>query len=380
MPFYIQQGILPKKRHIQFMDENGNLYWEELISREGFSSIYSNVYHKNPPTAVKKLGKFQKHILENWDDEHRHHHLKTHKLNSSGDSIASRIPLFFNSDVILSKAHVTESMIDYYRNGHFDEIIFIHSGRGKLFSNFGNLSIGKGDYIIIPRGVIWKIDIAESMKQFIIETAGPVETPDKYRSKQGQLLEHSPYNERDIRTPKLSEPSIKGPVTVKVKLKNGIQCYDYKYHPCDIIGWDGYYYPWAFNINNFMPITGKIHQPPPVHQTFQAPGLVICSFAPRLFDYHPESIPAPYAHSNVDSDEILYYVNGNFMSREGVEEGSITFHPAGLPHGPQPGKIEESLGEKETNELALMIDTFKPLKITSYAKVIDDEEYPFSWL
>lgn len=380
MPFYLQRGDIPTKRHIQFKDKNGNLYWEELISREGFSSIYSNVYHINPPTGIRSVGKFQPKTLEIWRKEHRHHHLKTYELNFPGDSIRSRIPLFFNSDVILSKATLNESMKEYYRNGHYDEVLFIHTGKGEFKSNFGNLIIGEGDFIIIPRGVIWKLEIDVPLVHFIIETAGPVETPTRYRNRNGQLLEHAPYSERDIRTPKLTKPNNDKNITVNVKLKTGIQSYLYENHPCDLIGWDGYYFPWVFNINDFMPITGKVHQPPPIHQTFQAPGVVICSFVPRLFDYHPKSVPAPYAHSNVDSDEILYYVKGNFMSRSGVEEGSITFHPSGLPHGPQPGKIEESLDKKETNELAIMVDTFKPLNLTTLSKTIDDKEYPLTWL
>lgn len=380
MPFYLQQGDIPTKRHIQFKDENGNLYWEELISREGFSSIYSNVYHINPPTAIRLVGKFQPETLEIWRKEHRHHHLKTYELNSPGDSIRSRIPLFFNSDVILSKATLNKSMKEYYRNAHYDEVLFIHNGKGEFKSNFGNMIIGKGDFIIIPRGVIWKLEIDVPLVHFVIETAGPIETPTRYRNRNGQLLEHSPYSERDIRTPELMEPNNDKNITVNVKLKTGIQSYLYKNHPCDLVGWDGYYFPWVFNINDFMPVTGKIHQPPPIHQTFQAPGVVICSFVPRLFDYHPKSIPSPYAHSNVDSDEILYYVKGNFMSRNSIEEGSITFHPSGLPHGPHPGKIEESLGKKETNELAIMVDTFKPLNLTTLSKTIDDKKYPLTWM
>ncbi len=380
MPFYLQQGDIPTKRHIQFKDENGNLYWEELISREGFSSIYSNVYHINPPTAIRLVGKFQPETLEIWRKEHRHHHLKTYELNSPGDSIRSRIPLFFNSDVILSKATLNKSMKEYYRNAHYDEVLFIHNGKGEFKSNFGNMIIGKGDFIIIPRGVIWKLEIDVPLVHFVIETAGPIETPTRYRNRNGQLLEYSPYSERDIRTPELMEPNNDKNITVNVKLKTGIQSYLYKNHPCDLVGWDGYYFPWVFNINDFMPVTGKVHQPPPIHQTFQAPGVVICSFVPRLFDYHPKSIPSPYAHSNVDSDEILYYVKGNFMSRNSIEEGSITFHPSGLPHGPHPGKIEESLGKKETNELAIMVDTFKPLNLTTLSKTIDDKEYPLTWM
>ena len=379
MPFYQKRGQLPNKRHIQFRNKDGILYYEELISREGFSSLYSNVYHLNPPTNVTNIGKL--HILDRkaWIDTHRHHHIKTFNLEYPRDPIGSRISLFYNNDVELHTAHVKNSMKGFYRNGHHDEVIFIHNGKGVLHTNFGNLKLIKGDYVVIPRGVIWQMTVQEPMRQFIIETKGPIETPVKYRNRYGQLLEHAPYSERDIRAPEFADPQVNGPVTVNVKLVNGYQVYDYANHPCDLVGWDGFYYPWVFNINDFMPITGKIHQPPPVHQTFQAPGLVICSFVPRLFDYHPEAIPAPYAHSNVDSDEILYYAGGEFMSRKGIEEGSITFHPAGLPHGPQPGKIEESIGKKKTNELAVMVDTFRPLTITAAAKAADDKNYPLSW-
>ena len=380
MPFYQKHGKLPDKRHIQFRDDDGNLYWEELISRKGFSHIYSNVYHLNPPTAINKVGDIDPIQLDAQDQEHRHHHIKTRNLNSKGDAISARVPLFFNSDVILSKAIVDDSMEYLYRNGHHDECLFVHGGKGTLRTNFGSLLLSQGDYAIIPRGVIWQLDVKESLELLIAETVGPIQTPDRYRNELGQLLEHAPYSERDLRTPILESPISGGPIQVKVRLIQGIQSYEYQHHPFDIIGWDGYYYPWVFNVNDFMPITGKVHQPPPVHQVFEAPGLVICNFVPRLFDYHPEAVPAPYAHSNVDSDEILYYVSGDFMSRKGMEAGSITYHPAGLPHGPQPGKIEASLDLNEANEIAVMIDTFKPLKITTNVIEIDDSHYPLSWL
>ena len=380
MPFYQKHGKLPDKRHIQFRDDDGNLYWEELISRKGFSHIYSNVYHLNPPTAINKVGDIDPIQLDAQDQEHRHHHIKTRNLNSKGDAISARVPLFFNSDVILSKAIADDSMKYLYRNGHHDECLFVHGGKGTLRTNFGSLGISQGDYAIIPRGVIWQLDVKESLELLIAETVGPIQTPDRYRNELGQLLEHAPYSERDLRTPILDSPILGGPIQVKVRLIQGIQSYEYQHHPFDVVGWDGYYYPWVFNVNDFMPITGKVHQPPPVHQVFEAPGLVICNFVPRLFDYHPEAVPAPYAHSNVDSDEILYYVSGDFMSRKGMEAGSITYHPAGLPHGPQPGKIEASLDLNEANEIAVMIDTFKPLKITTNVIEIDDSHYPLSWL
>ncbi len=380
MPFYQKRGEIPNKRHIQFRDNSGNLYWEELISREGFSHMYSNVYHIHPPTGVEAVGQFKKKELIATDKTHRHHHIRTANLDSNGDAISSRIPLFFNSDVVISKAHVNESMDSLYRNGNADEVLFIHTGSGKLKSNFGNLALTPGDYVVIPRGVIWQIDVKEDMRILVTESSAPIETPTRYRNKFGQLLEHSPFSERDIRTPDFVGPVDDSPIDVEVKLHQGIQIYGYQHHPFDLVGWDGYYFPYIFNINDFMPITGKIHQPPPVHQTFQAHGFVICSFVPRLFDYHDESVPAPYAHSNVDSDEIIYYAEGEFMSRKDIESESVSYHPMGLPHGPQPGKIEESLGAKETNELAVMIDTFKPLNMTEAALTVDDEDYPYSWI
>jgi len=380
MPFYQKRGEIPNKRHIQFRDNSGNLYWEELISREGFSHMYSNVYHIHPPTGVEAVGQFKKKELIATDKTHRHHHIRTANLDSNGDAISSRIPLFFNSDVVISKAHVNESMDSLYRNGNADEVLFIHTGSGKLKSNFGNLAVTPGDYVVIPRGVIWQIDVKEDMQILVTESSTPIETPTRYRNKFGQLLEHSPFSERDIRTPDFVGPVDDSPIDVEVKLHQGIQIYGYQHHPFDLVGWDGYYFPYIFNINDFMPITGKIHQPPPVHQTFQAHGFVICSFVPRLFDYHDESVPAPYAHSNVDSDEIIYYAEGEFMSRKDIESESVSYHPMGLPHGPQPGKIEESLGAKETSELAVMIDTFKPLNMTEAALTVDDEDYPYSWI
>ena len=380
MPFYQNNGQIPSKRHIQFKNKEGQLLWEELISREGFSNIYSNVYHKNPPTSIKSIGEFKEMELIPKNAKHRHRHIITSKLKSDGNAISSRIPLFFNSEITISKAHVNNSMVSVYRNGYADEVLFIHEGKGIFQSNFGNIELKPGDYLVIPRGIIWKIDIHKTIKMLVIESIAPIETPDKYRNKFGQLLEHAPFSERDIVTPDFVDPIKDREIDIDIKLSKGIQTYTYNHHPFDVVGWDGYYYPYVFNINNFMPITGKIHQPPPVHQTFQSKGFVICSFVPRLFDYHPDSIPAPYAHSNVDSDEVLYYVEGQFMSRKGIKKESITYHPMGLPHGPQPGKIEESIGSKETNELAVMIDTFKKLNITEHVNDIDDANYPFSWI
>lgn len=381
MPFYRHEGQIPPKRHIQFTNSRGDWYWEELVSREGFNAIYSNLYHCHPPTAVTAVGDFLPLSLETSPKEHRVRHLRSGSLAATGDAVTARVPLLFNADCIIAKAHVNKGMDYCYRNGQADEVLFIHEGSGQFLSNFGTIEFRSGDYLVIPRGVIWQINESGPLEILVIETNGPVATPSRYRNSAGQLMEHAPFCERDIRTPVLpDEPPVQGPVDVVVKIRNGHQTYSYANHPFDVVGWDGYYFPWAFNINDFEPITGRIHQPPPVHQTFQATGLVICSFVPRLYDYHHQAIPAPYAHSNVDSDEILYYVNGNFMSRAGMKPGSLTYHPMGLPHGPQPGKAQASVGQKETRELAVMIDTFQPLRCTRPADDIDDADYPFSWL
>lgn len=379
MPFYQKKGTIPQKRHTQFKNSNGELYWEELISRNGFSHMYSNIYHSNPPTEIRALGRKTKFKVTTYDKTNKHYHLRTSKIKSKGDALSSRRMLFSNEDVCVYKSHINQNMKTLFKNAYADELLFVSSGKGILETNFGNLNITYGDYIVIPRGVIWKIDIESEMKILVIEASGPIETPERYRNKFGQLLEHSPFSERDIITPNFQKAIQKSSPKIKIKYKDVVQSYEYEHHPFDLVGWDGYYYPWKFNIKDFMPITGKIHQPPPVHQTFQSKGFVVCSFVPRLFDYHEKSIPAPYAHSNVDSEEIIYYVEGEFMSREGIEPESITYHPMGLTHGPQPGKIEKSIGEKKTEEFAVMIDTFNPLELTENSKKIEDENYVFSW-
>ena len=318
MQFYQKRGDFPQKRHTQFRDDNDNLLWEELISRNGFSHMYSNVYHINPPTAIKTLKseiKNDSHIIEKTN---KHYHLKTAKMNSAGNAITSRKMLFSNEDVNISKCHANESMKTIYKNAYADELLFISSGEGVLETNFGKLSLIFGDYIVIPRGVIWRIKVLSPLKMLIIESQGPIETPERYRNKFGQLLEHAPFSERDIITPEYQNPISEKSAVVHVKYKKIIQSYEYENHPFDLVGWDGYFYPWKLNIKDFMPITSKIHQPPPVHQTFQSKGLVVCSFVPRIFDYHEKSIPAPYAHSNLDSEEIIYYVEGDFMSRKNI--------------------------------------------------------------
>jgi len=381
MPIYHKQGKIPAKRHTAFKKDDGSIYYEELVSREGFSSLYSNLYHLERPTKISKVGELFKQKLVKAEIKHRARHIITAKLDAAGDAISARVPLFFNSDIIISIAAVSKNMDFCYRNGVADEVLYIQSGNGKLISNFGTIYIKSGDYVVLPRGIIWQMNLKGTIRMLVIESTEPVETPDRYRNRFGQLLEHSPFCERDLQIPVLQDPMENtGECLVKVKTLNGIQEYTYAHHPCDLVGWDGYYFPWSISIHDFEPIVGSIHQPPPVHQTFQGQGFVICSFVPRLFDFHPESIPAPYPHSNVDSDEVIYYSRGNFMSRQGIQKESITLHPMGLPHGPQPGKYESSIGKIKTDELAVMIDTFKPLNLTEVALGIDDADYPLSWL
>ena len=381
MPIYNKQGKIPAKRHTAFIKEDGSIYYEELVSREGFSSIYSNLYHLQRPTKILKVGELIKHELVKAGTKHRARHIITSKLDTAGDAISARIPLFFNSDIIISVATVSANMDYSYRNGSADELFYIQYGEGNLDTNFGRLPVKAGDYVVIPRGVIWQMNPKNTIRMLAIESAEPIETPSRYRNRFGQLLEHSPFCERDIQVPELQEPiANNNECLVKVKTLDGIQEYTYAHHPCDVVGWDGYYFPWSISIHDFEPIVGSIHQPPPVHQTFQGKGFAICSFVPRLFDFHPDSVPAPYPHSNVDSDEIIYYSRGDFMSRQGIQKESITLHPMGLPHGPQPGKYESSIGKKKTDELAVMIDTFKPLNVTKSALNIDDADYPLSWL
>lgn len=383
MPFYIQRGKLPSKRHIQFRSPQGELYHEEHISREGFSDVYSNVYHIHPPTRIAEVGKFTPLKVKAAEDRtHRHRHLETFKFPAQGNFLSGRKAIAFNNDVAIFTARPVEQADFFYRNGMCDEVIFVHYGKGTLYSYFGKLDFGPGDYIVIPRGILYKFEMTgDDHRFFIVESAGPVETPNRYRNHYGQLLEHAPFCERDFRVPEFMEPVDKrGKFRFLLRTSEGIQEYYLAQHPFDVVGWDGFYYPWIFNIRDFMPITGKIHQPPPVHQTFQAPGYVICSFCPRLFDYHELAIPAPYNHSNVDSDEVLYYVEGDFMSRTGVSEGSITIHPYGLAHGPQPGRYEGSIGKKETLEYAVMLDTFRPLIPAQDSLLVDDPTYPLSWL
>ncbi len=383
MPYYVQRGSIPDKRHIQHRAPDGALYHEELAGREGFSDIYSNLYHLRPPTRIAEVGEFKPVTVKRAEDrQHRHRHWETFKFEAKGNWLTGRRAIAFNRDIALFTARPNQAGDFFYRNGIADEVVFVHEGEGQVLSTFGRLKFGPGDYVVIPRGILHKFEIESADSRFfIMEVTGPVEPPRRYINEYGQFLEHAPYCERDIRVPEFTEPIDEtGKFRWLLRTTDGIQEYQLAQHPFDVVGWDGFYYPWIFNIKDFMPITGKIHQPPPVHQTFQAPGLVICSFVPRLFDYHEKSIPAPYNHSNVDSDEVLYYVEGDFMSRKGVSKGSITLHPYGLAHGPQPGKYEGSIGKVKTDEWAVMVDTFRPLIPAQEGLAVDDPHYPYSWI
>lgn len=384
MPFYQKQGQFPHKRHTQFRKENGELYHEELFGTIGFDGMSSLLYHCHPPTMVKEVHE-SKDVRPKIAVEHnmKAYRLKGFDVAPKEDYLESRVPVLTNKDCTITLAAPTKSMTDYfYKNAQNDECVFVHEGSGTLKTQFGALAFGPGDYLLIPRGMIqqFEFDTAEN-RLFIVESAQPIYTPKRYRNWFGQLLEHSPYCERDLRAPEFTEPVDEiGDFDIKVKKQGMLHHYTYAAHPFGVVGWDGYNYPYAFSIHDFEPITGRVHQPPPVHQTFETGAFVICSFVPRLYDYHPQSIPAPYNHSNIDSDEVLYYVDGDFMSRNNIGRGQITLHPAGIPHGPHPGTYEASIGKKETLELAVMVDTFAPLKVTEQALALDAGDYHKSWM
>jgi len=402
MPHYHQLGQIPLKRHIQFRKPDGTLYAEQLISTEGFSAEYSLVYHCYPPTMVTKIDTPYSIAPEIAIEKNmQHRSFQGFRITPESEYLISRKPVLVNDDcyIILSApeawgsrqssvvSHQSENIplndTEYFfKNSDGHEMIFVHEGEGVLKTMYGNLPFRFGDHLIIPKGVIYQLEFKTSINRlFIVESFSPFRLPKRYINRVGQLLEHAPFCERDIRKPvDLETHDEKGDFTVLVKKQDMIFPYHYASHPFDVVGWDGYHYPFALSIHNFEPITGRIHQPPPVHQTFEANNFVTCAFVPRLYDYHPLSVPVPYNHSNVDSDEVLYYVDGEFMSRKHVERGQITLHPIGIPHGPHPGTVEKSLGQKETLELAIMVDTFRPFKITQQALEIEEKDYFKSWV
>ena len=384
MPRYHQLGSIPHKRHTAFRKKDGSLYYEQLFGTIGFDGMSSLLYHTHPPTAVKEVLSSTdispKIAVEN---NMQMRALKGFNIKGEKDFLMSRIPVLTNSDVTIHLAspnNINDGY--YYKNADADEVVFIHKGEGVLKTQLGNIKFFPGDYLVIPRGIIYTINfINNDNRHFIIESNHPIYTPKKYRNWFGQHLEHSPFCERDLRVPSnLETHDEKGDFLIKIKKEGFLYDYIYSSHPFDVVGWDGYNYPYAFSIHDFEPITGRVHQPPPVHQTFETPAFVICSFCPRLYDYHPEAIPAPYNHSNIDSDEVLYYVDGDFMSRNDIEIGQITLHPSGIPHGPHPGAYERSIGKKSTEELAVMVDTFKPLKLTIQALDLEIKDYYKSWM
>jgi homogentisate 1,2-dioxygenase len=383
MPHYHTLGSIPHKRHTQFRKPDGSLYSEQLFSTEGFSNDYSLLYHTWPPTQIIHTDE-PVNVMPKVAEEKmlKHRSLEGFQIKPEKGFLQSRKPVLVNTDCHIVLAAPQQSMKDYfYKNADADEMIFVHEGTGKLITQYGELVFGYGDYLVIPRGTIYQIHFTdENNRLFIVESFSPIRYPKRYVSKYGQLLENSPFCERDIRTPQnLTTIDDEGDFLIKTKKKGILYGLHYAHHPFDVIGWDGCCYPYAFSIHDFEPITGRVHQPPPVHQTFEAHNFVVCSFCPRLYDYHPDAIPAPYNHSNIDSDEVLYYVAGDFMSRKNVTRGMITLHPAGIPHGPHPGAVEKSIGKKETAELAVMVDTFHPLQLTEEALEIENPGYTMSW-
>lgn len=384
MPFYHKLGKFPHKRHTTFEKETGGYYYEQLFGTEGFHGFSSLLYHVHRPTQVRSVSNPKDVAPKAAVDKNiKSYMLRGFDVKPQDDFMDSRTIVLFNNDLNVALAAPRKSMRDYfYKNADADEVIFIHEGSGTLRTLLGNIPFSYGDYLVVPRGMIYQLEFdTEQNRLFIVESFSPVLTPRNYRNKFGQLLEHSPFCERDFRVPsELETHDEKGDFLIKIKKENTLHELVYATHPFDVVGWDGFNFPYAFSIHNFEPITGRVHLPPPIHQTFEGNNFVICSFVPRLYDYHPKAIPAPYNHSNIDSDEVLYYVDGDFMSRNHVEKGYISLHPGGIPHGPHPGAMERSIGQKETKELAVMVDTFRPLKLTQAAVDMAEKNYETSWL
>ena len=384
MPIYHKVGNIPQKRHTQFEKPDGGLYYEQLFGTEGFHGHSSLLYHVHRPTQVKEIVKsYSVEPKIAIDKNIKSLLLKGFELKPEDDFLDSRKAMLVNRDCIIGLAAPRKSLRNYfYKNADADEMLFIHKGTGTLRTFMGNIPFEYGDYLIIPRGMIYQIDFdTEDNRLFYVESIAPFYTPKRYKNQSGQHLEHSPFCERDFKLPQEIEMyDEKGDFLIKIKKEGMMHEVVYATHPFDVIGWDGYNFPYGFSIHNFEPITGRVHQPPPVHQTFETSTFVVCSFCPRVYDYHPKAIPAPYNHSNIDSDEVLYYVDGDFMSRNNIEQGHITLHPKGIPHGPAPGAMERSIGQTITEELAVMVDTFRPLMVTAEAMGLDDGQYYKSWV
>jgi homogentisate 1,2-dioxygenase len=385
MPFYHSLGSLPRKRHIAFRSPEGTLYPEELMGNHGFSGSSSLLYHVHPPTVVRATREVMRVPKVAADSrELRHRHFKTAQVPAGGSPTLHRTLLLFNDEVSMAIVHADHVDKHFFRNAQADEILYVTRGSGTLETPFGRLAFTDGDYLVIPRGIIYRLvfdPAAGPLTLLVIESRGMVRTPRRYRTEFGQMKEGAPYSERDLRRPRFAEPRDEtGEFPVLVKQYDALTELVMAHHPFDVVGWDGYFYPYAFSIHDFEPIVGRVHQPPPVHQTFEGDGFVVCSFCPRPYDFHPEAIVVPYNHSNVESDEVLYYVSKEFMSRKGIEFGSITHHPDGLPHGPHPGRVEAALGATHTDELAVMLDSFRPMRIAASALPFEDPGYARSWL
>jgi homogentisate 1,2-dioxygenase len=383
VPPYLQRGRIPRKRHTAFRNESGGIYYEELIGNQGFRGPSSLLYRIGRPTEVSRIELVRE---LGWnpipDRTLRPHHFRLGRLPAQGDPVLDRVPVLMNRDIAMTFSRPERVQSAFYRNGQGDELVFVVEGEGTLESALGTLTFGAGDYLVIPRGLVHRLRFSKSAPRFLIfEATSPVKVPARYRNENGQMVEGAPYSERDFRFPEnLETHEETGEFEILTKMRGAVTRHVARNHPFDVVGWDGTYYPWAFNIRDFEPVVGAIHQPPPVHQTFEGQGFVICSFVPRLFDFHPDAVPAPYNHSNAQSEEVLFYASAEFMSRKGIELGSVTYHPDGMPHGPHPGTAEASIGVKRTEELAVMMDAFRPLRTARAMLAVDDPEYARSWL
>jgi homogentisate 1,2-dioxygenase len=388
MASYMRLGSIPRKRHIAHRREGGyrgeGIYYEEVVTTAGFGRAYSICYHLRPPTRVRKIEAAGNVSVETVAEPVlRHHHVRTKNLKPAGDVITGRVPLFVNDDVIMSRCRPAQAQAELYRNGAADEVIFVHQGKGILHSMFGLLPFKPFDYIVIPHCTTYRVEFESGVQPdlLVFEARGNIVVPARYLNPDGQIRLGAPYSERDFHGPReIATVDREQDTTILIKDESRLTRYTLADHPFDVVGWDGMVYPFTFSADDFEPITGTVHQPPPVHQTFDAPGFVICTFAPRMLDTHPDAIKVPYAHSNVQADEVLYYVRGHFGSRRGVDESSLTLHPRGIPHGPHPGTIVNSRSMTRTDELAVMMDTIKPLALTRQALEMDDPQYPYSWL
>jgi homogentisate 1,2-dioxygenase len=381
---YVSLGEVPAKRHSQVWRDNGarRLLVEEVLGYEGFSGNESILYHLGSPCRIDQIGGFTPIERDPWVPEaHVHRLADTGPIEPAGDPLTGRRVLMFNADIEVSVCKPTDRMHGFYRNGEGDEVIYVHRGTGVVHTMFGSVPYRERDYVVIPRGTThrWETD-SEEQYWLCFHTPGEIETPNRYRNRYGQLLEHAPYSQRDFHPPAgLETVEEQGEYDVAVRVRGGLQRYVLDRHPFDVVGWDGYVYPYTLNALDFEPRAGRFHLPPPTHQTFQGPNFVICTFAPRLLDWDETAVPLPYHHSNIQSEEVMFYAEGNYAARKGVNIGSITLHPSGLPHGPQPGAVEKALGAKHTNELAVMWDTFRPLQLTTAWRAHDNPAYAFSW-